>query len=68
MRLVHLYKKTEILKYQIAEYNDPLDYMRVAVAAIRYGQRRSNHSNPTIIFWMIGKYNQKWNSYLDLDT
>jgi len=50
MRLVHLYKKTEILKYQIAEYNDPLDYMRVAVAAIRYGQRRSNHSNPTIIF------------------
>ena len=29
MRLVHLYKKTEILKYQIAEYNDPLNYMRV---------------------------------------
>ena len=35
MRLVHLYKKTEILKYQIAKYNDPLDYMRSAMAAIR---------------------------------
>ena len=28
-------KKTEILKYQIAECNDPLDYMRAAMAAIR---------------------------------
>ena len=35
MRLVHLYKKTEILKYWIADYNDPLDYMRAAMAAIQ---------------------------------
>jgi hypothetical protein len=28
-------QKTEILKYQIAEYDDPLDYMRAAMAAIR---------------------------------
>ena len=35
MRLVHLYKKTEILKYRIAEYDDPLDYMRAAMEAIR---------------------------------
>ena len=27
MRLIHFYKKTEILKYQIAEYNTPFDYM-----------------------------------------
>ena len=32
MRLVHLVQKTENLKYQIAEYNDPPDYMRA-----RYG-------------------------------
>jgi len=25
MRLVHSYKKTEILKYQIAKHEDPLD-------------------------------------------
>ena len=31
MTLVHLAQKTEILKYQIAEYSDPLDYMRVAM-------------------------------------
>jgi len=30
-----LVEKTEILKYQIAEYKDPLDYMRAAMAAIR---------------------------------
>jgi hypothetical protein len=27
--------KTVILKYEIAEYNNPLDYMRAAMAAIR---------------------------------
>jgi hypothetical protein len=32
-------KKTEILKYQVAEYNDPLDYMRVAMAAIGEANR-----------------------------
>jgi len=36
MILVHKTLKTEILKYQIAEYNDPLDYMRAAMAAITY--------------------------------
>jgi len=45
MRLVHLYKKTEILKYQFAEYNDPLDYMRAAMAAIRSGLPSSIHSS-----------------------
>ena len=40
MRLVHLVQKTDILKYQTAEYNDPLDYMRAAMAAIRSGQPR----------------------------
>ncbi len=29
-----LVQKTEILKYQIGEYNDPLDYMRAAMAAM----------------------------------
>ena len=42
MRLVHLVQKTDILKYQTAEYNDPLDYMRAAIAAIRSGQPSSN--------------------------
>ena len=54
MRLVHLYEKTEILKYQIAEYNDPLDYMRAAMA-IRWGLSSSNYSNPITYFlisWM----------------
>jgi len=51
MRLVHLYKKTEILKYQIAEYNDPLDYMRAAMAAIRSGLPSSIHSNPITLFF-----------------
>ena len=50
MRLVHLVQKTEILKYQIAEYNDPLDYMRAAMAAIRSGQPSSIHSNPITYF------------------
>ena len=45
MTLVHLYKKTEILKYQLVEYNNPLDYMRAAMAAIRSGQPSSIHSN-----------------------
>ena len=49
-------QKTEILKYQIAECNDPLDYMRVAMAAIRSGQPSSNYSNP-IIFFEIETYN-----------
>ena len=35
MRLVHQLQKTQILKYQIAEYNDPPDYIRAAMAAIR---------------------------------
>jgi hypothetical protein len=39
MRLVHVYKKTEILKYQIAQYNDTLDYMRAAMAAIGEANR-----------------------------
>ena len=54
MRLVNLYKKTEILKYQIAEYNDPLGYMRVAMAAIRSGLPSSNYGNPIIFFDYIG--------------
>ena len=52
MTLVHLVWNTEILKYQIAEYTDPLDYMRAAVAAIRSGQPSSIHSNPIIILWL----------------
>ena len=52
MRLVHLYKKTEILKYQIAECNDPLDYMRVAMAAIRSGLPSSNCSNPISYYFV----------------
>jgi hypothetical protein len=51
MRLVHVYKKTEILKYQIAQYNDTLDYM-AAMAAIRSGLPSSNYSNPIIIFYV----------------
>ena len=51
MRLVLLYKKTEILKYQTAEYNDPLDYMRDAMAAIRRGLPSSIHSNPITYFF-----------------
>ena len=35
MTLVHLVQKTEILKYRIAEYMGPIDYMRAAMAAIR---------------------------------
>ena len=35
MTLVHLVQKTEILKYEISKYIDPLDYMRAAMAAIR---------------------------------
>lgn len=50
MRLVHLCKKTEILKYQIAGYNAPLGYMRAAMGAIRSGQPSSNYSNPIIFF------------------
>jgi hypothetical protein len=50
MRLVLLLQKTEILKYQIAEYNDPLGYMRAAMAAIQSGLPSSNYSNPIIIF------------------
>ena len=52
MRLVHSYKKTGILKYQIAEYNDPLDYMRAAMAAIRGGLPSSNHSNLITYFFV----------------
>ena len=48
-----LVEKTEILKYQTAEYNDPLDYMRAAMAAIRSGLPSSIHSNPIIIFKMF---------------
>ena len=55
MRLVHLYKKTEILKYQIAGYNDPLGYMRAAMAAIRSGLPSSNHSNPITYFLTFTK-------------
>jgi hypothetical protein len=51
MRLVHLFKKTEILKYQFAEYNDPLGYMRAAMGAIRSGLPSSNHSNPITYFF-----------------
>ena len=47
-----LVKKTEILKYQIAEYKDPLDYMRAAMAAIRPGLPSSNHSNPITYFFV----------------
>jgi hypothetical protein len=50
MTLVHLYKKIEILKYEIAVCNDPLDYMRAALAAIRSGQPSSIHSNPITYF------------------
>ena len=41
MILVRLVQKTGNLKYQIAEYNNPLDYMRAAMAAIRSGQPNS---------------------------
>jgi hypothetical protein len=58
MRLVHLCKKTEILKYQIAEYSDPLGYMRAAMAAIRSGLPSSIHSNP-IIFFQVNISNRK---------
>ena len=50
MRLVHLCKKTEILKYWDVEYIDPLDYMRAAMAAIRWGQPSSNYSNRLPLF------------------
>ena len=50
MILVHLAQKTANLKYQSAEYNDPLDYMRAAMAAIRSGLPSSIHSNQIIIF------------------
>jgi hypothetical protein len=53
MRLVHLVQKTDILKYQTAEYNDPLDYMRGAMAAIRLGRPSSNYSNPITSFYRI---------------
>ena len=43
-------QKKEILKYQIAEYNDPLGYMRAAMAAIRSGLPSSIHSNPITYF------------------
>jgi hypothetical protein len=45
-----LVEKREILKYQIAEYNVPHDYMRVAMAAIRSGLPSSNYSNPITYF------------------
>ena len=43
-------QKTEILKYQIAERNAPLDYMRAAMAAIRSGLPSSIHSNLITFF------------------
>jgi hypothetical protein len=52
MRLVHLYKKTEILKYLICECNNPLDYMRAAMAAIRSGLPSSIHSNPISYYFV----------------
>jgi len=51
MRLVHLYKKTEILKYQIAGYNDPLGYMRAAMAAILSGHRVVSIATRLLIFF-----------------
>lgn len=45
-----LVEKTEILKYQIAEYNDPPYYVRAAMAAIRSGLPSSIHSNPITYF------------------
>jgi hypothetical protein len=47
-------QKKEILKYQIAEYNAPLDYMRAAMAAIRLGLPSSNYSN--LITFFSSKY------------
>jgi len=55
MTLVHLVQKTEILKYLTAEYNDPLDYMRAAMAAIRSGLPSSNYSNPITYFLTFTK-------------
>ena len=56
MRLVHLCKKTEILKYQIAEYNDPLGYMRAAMAAIRSGHRVVSIATRLLIFLLPGLF------------
>ena len=39
MRLVHSLQKTEILKYQIGECNNSLDYMRAAMVAIGEANR-----------------------------
>jgi len=37
--LVQLVQKTEILNYQIGEYNNSLDYMKAAMAAIGEANR-----------------------------
>ena len=63
MIFAHSGTKTGNLKYRIAEYNHPLDYMRAVMAAIRSGQPSSIHSNQIIFF----DISQKCKSYLDLD-
>ena len=45
-------EKTEILKYLTGECNNPLDYMRAAMAAIRSGLPSSIHSNPISYYFV----------------